>query len=145
MTDKGRELLSQNQLNFVYYAFSDEGINYSGSLTALNNWSGSIDSFVFRNVSFETTQRKNLDFSSYLYTIPPKYKKIPEFISTPVTGSTITLARKYRTSAVSLTATPISTLGKPIAAIMRATVPTTNRPASYVLEQNIKEILKIGK
>ena len=29
LTDKGRELLSKGLLNYTYYAFSDEGIDYS--------------------------------------------------------------------------------------------------------------------
>jgi len=35
LTDRGRELLSKNEMHVSYYAFSDDGINYSGSLAAL--------------------------------------------------------------------------------------------------------------
>jgi hypothetical protein len=34
LTDRGRELMSKNQLKVAYYAFSDDGVNYSGSLVA---------------------------------------------------------------------------------------------------------------
>ena len=32
LTDRGRQLLSRGLLDFTYYAFSDEGVDYSGSL-----------------------------------------------------------------------------------------------------------------
>jgi len=35
LTQKGRELLSKSQLNFSYYAFSDDGIDYSGSFDSM--------------------------------------------------------------------------------------------------------------
>lgn len=38
LTDKGREQMARNNLNFRYYAFSDEGVDYSGSLSALNGY-----------------------------------------------------------------------------------------------------------
>jgi hypothetical protein len=39
LTDRGKELLSQGQLDFTYYAMSDEGVNYSGSLSMNKNFS----------------------------------------------------------------------------------------------------------
>lgn len=36
LTNKGRELLSKNSLNFVYYAFSDDQIDYSASIDYIN-------------------------------------------------------------------------------------------------------------
>ena len=39
LTDKGRELLSEGQLDFTYFAFSDEGVDYSGSFSLNNNFS----------------------------------------------------------------------------------------------------------
>ena len=63
LTDYGKELLSKNQLNFKYYAFSDEGINYSGSLSSSLAVSSSVDNYVHRNLAFEADQRKR----TYLY------------------------------------------------------------------------------
>lgn len=136
LTHRGRQLLAKNQLNFIYYAFSDEGINYSGSLAAAS-WSGSIDNYVFRNMSFEEGQRKDIDLSSYLYTVPSKSKKIPEFITTPATGSVLRLERKYRSTSVALTNAQINTLGKPLDIVARGTISKTNRNQSYILEQNV--------
>jgi hypothetical protein len=87
LTDYGRQLLAENSLDFVYYAFSDEGIDYSGSI-ATKNFTGSIDNVVFRNFSFEEPQRgstTNTDLKYFLYTIPAKTSKVPEFIVTPTT------------------------------------------------------------
>ena len=50
LTDKGRERLSKNQLNFSYYAFSDDGIDYSGSISSSVLISGSnLNDFVHIN------------------------------------------------------------------------------------------------
>ncbi len=36
LTERGKDLLSKNQLNFSYFCFSDDGIDYSGSLDWVN-------------------------------------------------------------------------------------------------------------
>lgn len=146
-TDRGRQLLAQNQVNFVYYAFSDEGVDYSGSLSTVA-FTGSIDNYILRNMSFEETQRKNLDFSSYLYTIPPKSKKVPEFIiaaSTMPAGSSltgsVTLKRSFgkTTDFVQDYSKVKNTFitQQPIAVIVRATLPSVNRQGDYVKYQSL--------
>jgi len=109
-TDKGRELLSKGKLKIKYYAFSDEGINYSGSMVQLNGGlydyltssiaSGTtFDQYIHRNLSFEADQRKGydnqepLDLSSFLYTVSSNSKVTPK-IRFSETG-TIELKRTY--------------------------------------------------
>lgn len=140
LTDYGRELLAQNSLNFVYYAFSDEGIDYSGSI-ATKNFTGSIDDLIFRNFSFEENQRKNSDLKYFLYTIPPKTQKIPEMVITPSTSSAITLKRNYYTQQFSLTNTNLTFFSKPVDVIFRATVPSSEREAEYVKYQNLQKVV----
>jgi hypothetical protein len=133
--------LSQNRLNFTYYAFSDEGIDYSGSL-ATTNFTGSIDNLVLRNMSFEEHQRLDAEFSSHLYTISPKSKKIPEFITFPITGSDITLKRRYQDTKFKGQNYEKEVPQKPIAAIMKATLPTANRKEEHVIEQSLSAFLR---
>jgi hypothetical protein len=88
ITDKGRELLAEGKLNFIYYAFSDQGINYSGSLCIISGTnvpSGTtLDDYLHRNFSFEADQRigssieEPKDLNSFLYTVSNTSKTIPE-------------------------------------------------------------------
>lgn len=140
LTDYGRQLLAENSLNFVYYAFSDEGIDYSGSI-ATENFTGSIDGLVFRNLSFEESQRKNSDLKYFLYTIPAKTSKIPEMVITPTTSSAITLKRNYYTQQFSLTNANLTFHSKPLDVIFRATIPGASRDAEYVKYQNLLKVI----
>jgi hypothetical protein len=143
LTDYGRELLAQNRLNFTYYAFSDEGIDYSGSI-ATKNFTGSIDQMVFRNFSFEENQKstkQNLDLKNFLYTVPTKTSKIPEFVISPTTGSTITLVRHFYKENFSTQNSNFTFYSRPLDVIFRATVPTENREAQYVKFQNYVKIV----
>lgn len=137
--------MSKNQLNFIYFAFSDEGVDYSGSLATVN-FTGSIDSYLIRNMSFEETQRKNIDFSSYLYTIPAKTKQIPEFVSFPAENTEISLKRTYTTVDSQYYKNGNHQIGdqRPIAVIARATIPSVDRQAEYVRYQSLKR-LKLKK
>jgi hypothetical protein len=136
LTDYGRELLAENSLNFVYYAFSDEGIDYSGSIST-KNFTGSIDSIVFRNFSFEERQRPNSDLKYFLYTVPPKTSKVPEMVITPATSSAITLKRNYYIQHFSLVNPNFTFYSKPLDIVFRATIPGTARDAEYVKYQNL--------
>lgn len=146
LTDKGRELLSKNQLNFIYYAFSDEGINYSGSLSASNLVSSSVDNYIHRDLSFEADQRKNQDLKSFLYTIPQGKQVLPEFRLSVDVSASISLERKYRIDTIILenkVRIPPPT-EPPVDVIVRATVPKRNfvaRSLEYVNLQRIKSVL----
>lgn len=148
LTHKGRELLSKNQLNFVYYAFSDEGVNYSGSLSASARVSSSMDNYVHRDLSFEADQRKNQDLKTFLYTIPQGKEILPEFRVNVDVSSSLTLERKYRIDTIILenkVITPPPT-EPPVDVIVRATIPKRNaivRSLEYVNLQRIKTFLPL--
>lgn len=154
MTDKGRELLSKNQLNFSYYAFSDEGIDYSGSLQLTNtNFSGSIDEVVFRNLSFESTQKRNQDLSSFLYTIDSREKKVPEFTSDTQEG-TITLERNYFSIPLGSDLNYVNhiiyspdfrnSFRKPLDIVFRVKVDEKDKKDFYIKLLNIARIVPVG-
>lgn len=98
LTDLGRKQLSQNQLEFVFYAFSDSGVDYSGSIDTVLKTTGTLDDYMFKNFTFEADQRKDhlkdKTLDSWLFTMPTDSPTLPEFrISS--TGS-ITLNKKYK-------------------------------------------------
>jgi len=105
LTDKGRELLSQDELDFTYYSFSDDGINYSGSLTVISDITAvpsgtTLDNYLHRNIAFECSQMKNKskeepnDLNYFLFTISSNSKTLPE-IKTNLSEN-ITLYRTYQ-------------------------------------------------
>lgn len=146
LTHKGRELLSKNQLNFIYYAFSDEGIDYSGSLSASLRASSSMDNYIHRDLSFEADQRKNQDLKSFLYTIPHGKRTLPEFRVDVDISSSITLERKYRIDTIILEnkiRIPPPT-EPPVDVVVRASVPKKDyefRTLEYVNLQRVKAFL----
>lgn len=95
LTGKGRELLSKNSLNFVYYAFSDDGIDYSGSLSASLQISGSnLDDYIHINTfAFEPLRREDKTINNFLFTMPLENDVVTQFNSS-LTGSFI-MKRKY--------------------------------------------------
>ena len=95
LTNKGRELLSKNQLNFSYYCFSDDQIDYSGSLSSSSMISGStLDDYVHTNTfAFEPLRREDKSINNYLFTVPLQSEVVTQF-NTSVTGS-LSLSRKY--------------------------------------------------
>ena len=145
LTDKGRELLSKNQLNFVYFAFSDEGIDYSGSLSASAVISSSFDDYVHRDFSFEADQRtnekkllQNNDLKSFLYTIPSSNAVLPEMVTSKNDTSSVILNRQYVIDRLDLSTRKRTLLTQPLATIMRATVPRntiSSRVSNYVYQQ----------
>lgn len=99
LTDLGRELLSENRLNFTYYIFSDDGVDYSGSLSARQSaqptsTGSSFDDFVHTNTfCFEPTRRNDKAINNFLFTMPLGDEVVPQFVSS-ITGS-FTLNRNY--------------------------------------------------
>jgi len=102
LTDLGRKLLSENQLEFVHYAFSDSGVDYSGSIDMVSKTTGTLDDFVFRNLAFEANQEKDSlkdkTLDTWLFTIPANSPVVPEF-KPSLTGS-MTLNRRYKVEKV---------------------------------------------
>lgn len=97
LTDRGRELLSQNSLKIKYFAFSDEFVDYSGSLASYPNISGStFDDYVHsRTNMIEADRRKTGDLSCFLYTVAQTEKTLVlTDLRVSVTG-TIVLERRY--------------------------------------------------
>lgn len=101
LTDRGRQLLAQGQLNFAYYAFSDDFIDYSGSLNqALNGTpTGTLDDVVRRNyVPVEANQMEAggaaMDLRYFLFTAPEQRKSLPTFqVNVPLS---VSLVRMYQ-------------------------------------------------
>ena len=95
LTDKGRERLSKNQLNFSYYAFSDDGIDYSGSISSSVLISGSnLNDFVHINTfAFEPITKNNKSLNNFIFTMPVESEVVTQFNSS-VTGS-FSLKRNY--------------------------------------------------
>lgn len=150
LTDYGKELLAKNQLNFKYYAFSDEGINYSGSISASISPSGSLDNYVHRNLAFEADQRKNRDLTSFLYTIPPGKGVLPEFKINVNVSSSVELERRFRVDTVILHNKKVSMIEKPVDIVVRASVPkktVIDRVKDYALFQKSHAVLSflLGK
>lgn len=98
LTDRGRKLLSTNQLEFVYYAFGDNEIDYSGSIDVVSKTTGTLDGYMIKNFTFEADQKKDnikdRTLRSWLFTMPSDNSVVPEF-KLSNTGS-ITLNRKYK-------------------------------------------------
>mgnify|MGYP001611259783 CR=1 FL=1 len=126
LTDLGKKQLSTNQLEFVYYAFGDSEINYSGSIDVVLKTTGTLDDHMSRNLSFEADQKKdnlkNQTLKSWLFTMPTDNPVVPEF-KLSSTGS-ITLNRKYRVQNIETVENPFSNLffAQPVAIISMATV-----------------------
>lgn len=147
LTDLGRDLLSRNQLNFTYYAFSDEGIDYSGSLSSSTMLSSTLDNYIHKQMAFEADQRIDQDLRSFLYTIPPDRQVLPEFkISANLTSST-TLERQYTINTMILQQNkPTKTVNQPVDVVIRATIPKENliiRTKKYVLDQKTTRLINI--
>lgn len=95
LTNSGRYDLSRNQLNFSYYAFSDDGIDYSGSLSSSSMVSGStLDDFVHINTfAFEPLRVEDKSINNYLFTMPLESDVVTQF-NPSITGS-FSLNRKF--------------------------------------------------
>jgi hypothetical protein len=145
LTSKGRELLSKNQLRFKYYSFSDEGINYSGSLSSSLSVSSSMDNYIHRDLSFEADQRKNKDLNSFLYTIPPGTDVLPDFSINVDISSSVELSRKFYIDTIILQNRVLPFIKKPLDIVVRAEIPQKTikeRTEEHVFLQNYNLILR---
>lgn len=151
LTDRGRDLLSKNQLELHYYAFGDDDIDYSGSLAYATQQSKSLDDFVHRNFSLEVDQYKNRDLQSFLYTVPSNTKVLPEFRSTLDTQEDIEVERHYFSRPLDLKVSKQNVIRQPIAAVMRTNVKKKDnkkRLLDFVNHQRSKQtdrLLESGK
>jgi len=80
LTGKGREFFSKNNLNFSYYAFSDDQFDYSGSFSASLALSVSFDSYVHKSLMLEAATY-NDSISNFLYSIDDAKIVLPEMVS----------------------------------------------------------------
>lgn len=147
LTDRGRELLSKNLLEFSFYAFSDEGVNYSGSLSASIAASASFDNYVHRDLTFEADQRREDNggtrktLEHFLFTIPSRRRVLPEFRSSQEDDIDLTLKRSYFTSRLSLNKSLSRRLRRPVAVILRAALEKRSlesRLGDHALEQQVR-------
>lgn len=156
LTDKGRELLSQNLLDFEFYAFSDEGVDYSGSLNYVeNSGSQNFDEYVRRTPMMEAVQYKNFDgsqnLSTFLYTIPDGRKTLPEFVTNFDGREDIIAKRLYFIDKLILIAKKTDRKNKPVSVVMRGTIAQNTKEdilSGYVLDQqnsSTKERILSGK
>ena len=144
LTDRGRQLLSQNNLDFEFYAFSDEGVDYEQALSASLANSSSLDHEVSKNTHVaEADQRPRKDLKTFLYSIPSGRQTLPEFkTNLEERSAAITLKRKFYTDTLGLQAEVTSTVKKPIAVVMKAEIPEDSPSSnleSYALSQKIAE------
>ena len=146
LTAEGRSLLSKNQLNFKYYAFSDEGMDYSGSLSSSVLASSSFENYVHRDLSFEADQRKDRDLNSFLYTISQGEKILPEFKINVDATSSIILKRQFFIDSIILQNKDLSSIDTPVDVVIRASAPqktNKDRTEDFVSEQKLRFILNV--
>jgi len=167
LTQRGRELLSKNQLIVKHYAFSDEGVNYSGSLYSSVNVSGTtFDDDVYRGLSFEATSKFQTtppgpggtsitnpifqtnvgSLSSYLYTVPEGSNTLPDFKIGANVSASIELERRFYIEVITTEMKPKVRTGTIIDTIIRAQVAKTDaaeRKKNYVDEQRIDDLFKL--
>lgn len=124
LTDLGRELLSQNLLNFTFFAFSDEGMDYGAALTASLLESGSVENYARRNLSVECGQRKDFkeqgDLSSFLYTVPSRRTTLPEFVTNFDDTPDLTAKRRFYWDLLVVVAQ--TTTQQPVAVVTNSTI-----------------------
>lgn len=143
LTDKGRALLSKNQLNFKYYAFSDASINYSGSITQASGNINNFENIIFRNLSLETNQMINSEMTDFLYYAPTLKKKNLILEITPDTSLGFTGNRIYDKYS-SNTIAQNGILGKPIGAVVSVEVEDDDRQEMFVKYQSINYLSASG-
>jgi hypothetical protein len=147
LTDKGRELLSQNLLDFEFYAFSDDGVDYAGALTASLQVSGSVDDYIRRTLIIEAGQFKDSkeqrDMNTFLYTIPSRRRTLPQLVTNFDDTPDITLRRSYIIDKLILSAKrQKKKVENPIAVIARGTTAAPDakeRLEQYVTEQKARQ------
>ena len=160
LTEKGREALSKNQFSVKYYAFSDDGVDYSGSLYATNPNNGisseKLEEYIVR--TFLPFECENLggdsiagvptrDFKSFLFTVEDN-QAVPDFkFAEEITE--ITLSKFYETKQLSDFIKQDLNSNKNIEFIINATsgkdTSTEQRALDYAEQQRITNALnRIG-
>lgn len=152
LTNKGRIELSKNNLNFVFFAFSDEGVDYSGSLNLSVETGVNLDDILHRNLSFEAHQQKadknftnNTDLKSFLFTIPEINMVIPQISTSFDDRTNISLVRRFFIDQLILTTKKRNRIKKPKAVIARLTTVKfsfNDRLRSYVKAQKIFDTIE---
>lgn len=98
LTDYGRQLMSSNQLEFSFYCFSDELIDYSGSLAESQQTGATLDDTVYKNyVPMDATQIRTKasaypELGSFLFTVADNRDLLPALT---FDSSSIQLNRTY--------------------------------------------------
>lgn len=147
LTDRGRELLSQNLLDFEFFAFSDEGVDYGAALTASLLESGSVDDYVRRTLSLEATQFKDSceqrDMKTFLYTTPSRRRTLPDFVTNFDDTPDIVAKRSYYVDKLVLSAESQNTLlADPVAVVMQSDIPQKTAQVQmeqYLLDQQVAQ------
>jgi len=146
LTDKGRELLSQNLLDFTFFAFSDEGVDYGAALTASLQESGSVDDHIRQTLTFEANQHKNFkeqtDLKTFLYSIPERRRTLPDFVTNFDDRPDIDAVRRFFIDTFSISARVRNVIKNPAGAVLRTTLDkktAQKKFEEYVRQQKIVE------
>lgn len=145
LTDRGRELLATGQLSIQSYAFSDELVDYSGSLAQALRTNASLDDVVYRNyipVQADQMNQSGLhrDLTSFLYTAPDQRDVLPVM---QITETSLTLSRLYHEEAYdNFVYGTMNTEddGKFVVLMKMNGVDAKERTAQYLSEQNLAKI-----
>jgi hypothetical protein len=147
LTDHGRQLLSENSLDIKYYAFSDDLIDYSGSLAQSVKFSQSLDDVIYRNfIPIAASQMKGAggtkaDLTSFLYTAPEQRTVLPQFTLSDT--QMVSLVRLYEEkSLVDIINIDLNSGEDFDFVVMTDTRPVLpdNREKAYAEEQNLERI-----
>ncbi len=144
LTARGRELLASGQLRIVSYAFSDEMVDYSGSLNQSLKTGVPLDTVIYRNhLSLQADQMDsslhNRDLQSFLYTAPVQRDVLP---SMNVTFSSGTLQRRYKeyTYKDFINNSFNLSVGKFAVLVKMDDTPNDYREEQYVAEQDLQKL-----
>jgi hypothetical protein len=140
LTDRGRELLSKNSLNFKYFSFSDEGVDYSGSLSSSLVVSGSYEKYIYQSFITEPESKKT-KLNTMLYTTTIG-KSLPEFKSNIPDTSPISLKRYYVLDDQFLKNKQFFFENKPEGIVVKTTTQENNRVSieeNYAISQHIQQ------
>lgn len=148
LTDKGKELLSSGDLKIKYYAFSDSGVDYSGSAVFTSSLSNtSFDDFVFRSSNLECIDMQGKDsqesrtLPTFLYTVSTNDKTLPQLKLN--VSSSITLKRQFTIIPPENLPNAIKNpylLNKKLILRITSDQQVADRNSDYVNEQLIKKI-----
>ena len=144
LTDKGRDLLSKNNLNFTYYVFSDDGVDYSGSLSSSLGLSSSFEDYIYQSFVFEPGSNQE-KLNNYLYTVDAG-TSLPKFVTNIDDTPSFSLRRLYELSDQFLSKTVVSFLPNPEAVVVKVSTKQENRSSieeDYGISQHISKTKEI--